>query len=97
SSASVTRGGTVKLSIAVANHTTAHVDRGSASVTAPSALGLRGAPSVTIHALSPGQSRKVTLAVKVGRDAKVGTHTVTVKLRIGGKTVTRSVSVRVRR
>jgi uncharacterized membrane protein len=64
-------------------------------VSAPKGLDLQGSRTATVASLGAGDSRTVTLKLKVGAKAKRGTYKVKVTWKLGGKTVTRTVQVRV--
>lgn len=94
---SVRRGQTARVSFRIGNGTATTLQSASASAKAPRALRVSGRTSLEIAALKGGQARTVTLRLKVGRTAKVASHAVRVSLKIGSQTVTRTVTVQVRR
>jgi hypothetical protein len=97
SSVSVRRGRTLSLSFVAENDTAATVAGSTATATVPKALKVSGKRSVKIASLKQGQSRNVLLMLKVSKTAKVGSHKVKVALKIGGRSVARTVTVRVKR
>ena len=97
SKVSVRRGRTVSVSFRIGNGTTTTLRSASATATAPKALRVSGPTSLRIASLKGGQARTITLRLKVGRTAKVASHRVRVTLDVGDRTVTRTVTVQVRR
>jgi hypothetical protein len=93
--ASVKPGHVATLHFALGNGTTGAFPKTSLSVSAPKGLDLQGSRSATVASLGAGDSRTVTLKLKVGAKAKRGTYKVKVTWKLGGKTVTRTVQVRV--
>jgi uncharacterized membrane protein len=93
----VRRGHLVDLSFRLANDTTARVGRSTATASAPASLRLKGPQSVRIASLKAGESRTVRLQLKVGRKAELGRHMVKVELEVGGKIVTRTITILVTR
>ncbi len=59
-------------------------------MSAPKALKARGG-AVKLGRLRAGESRTIRLRLTIGRTARVGTHVVTVRMRVGRETVTQSV------
>jgi uncharacterized protein YjiK len=97
SAVSVRRGRTVTLSFVMANRTTATVGAATATASAPAALRLTGTRSVKLPSLNAGKSRTLRLRLKIGRTATLGRHTLKVQLKVGGRSVTRTVAIRVTR
>lgn len=97
SSVSVRRGRTVSMSFRISNGTATTLRSASATTKAPTALRVSGRTSLKIASLKGGQARTITVRLKVGRTAKVASHAVRVTLKIGSRTVTRTVTVQVRR
>jgi hypothetical protein len=95
SKASVKPGHVATLSFALGNGTTGGFPATSLSVSAPKGLDLQGGRSATVASLGAGDSRTVTLRLRVGAKARRGTYKVHVTWRLGGKTVTRTVQLRV--
>lgn len=93
----VRRGRTATVSFVVRNDTNAAVGRSVATARAPKALRVSGKRSVRVGSLKVGQQRTVRLRLRVGRNAKVGSHSVRVRLKVAGTSVSRTVTVRVRR
>jgi hypothetical protein len=97
SKVSVRRGRSVSIALRLANDTAQPVGASTATATAPKALRLSGSRSLKVASLRAGQARTVRLRLRVGRTAKVGAHRVGVSLKIGGRTVRRTLTVRVTR
>jgi hypothetical protein len=97
SNLSVRRGRTVRLSFRISNGTATTLPSASARTKAPKALRVSGRTSLKIASLKGGQARTITVRLKVGRTATVASHVVRVSLKIGSRTVTRTVTVQVRR
>ena len=93
----VRRGRTATVAFAVRNATTSRFAGATATVSAPSSLKASGKRSIKVGALAAGRSETVRVALKVGRTAKLGVHTVKVSIKVAGRTVTRSVKLRVTR
>jgi hypothetical protein len=97
SSVSVRRGHTVSLSFRVTNGTKALVRGATAKATAPKRLRISGRSRATVASLKAGQSRTVTVHLKVRSTTQAGSYKVPVKLTVAGRSVTRTVTVRVSR
>jgi hypothetical protein len=95
SRASVKPGHVATLHFGLGNGTTGGFPATSLSVSAPKGLDLLGSKSATVASLGAGDSRTVTLRLKVGAKARRGTYKVEVTWKLGSRTVTRSVQVRV--
>jgi hypothetical protein len=95
SKASVKPGHAASLRFVVGNGTTGGFPKTSLSVSAPKGLRLTGSKSATVASLAAGKSRTVTLKLEVGAKAKKGTYKVKVTWKLGGRTVTRIVQLRV--
>jgi hypothetical protein len=95
SKASVEPGHVAALHFALGNGTSGGFPATSLSVSAPKGLDLLGSKSATVASLGAGDSRTVTLKLKVGAKAKKGVYKVKVTWRLGNKTVTRTVQLRV--
>jgi hypothetical protein len=93
--APVKPGHVATLHFAVGNGTTSGFPKTSLSASAPKRLDLIGARSTTVASLGSGDSRTVTLRLMVGAKAKRGIYKVKVTWRLGDRTVTRSVQLRV--
>jgi hypothetical protein len=63
----------------------------------PKGLRVRGARDVAVHSVAPGGTRTAALRVRVLRSSRLGTHRVRVGLVVGGRTVTRTIALRVTR
>ncbi|HEY4276596.1 MAG TPA: DUF3616 domain-containing protein [Conexibacter sp.] len=92
----VRRGRTATVSLRVSNGTAAAVAGSMLSASAPKTLKARGR-TVKLARLAAGASRTVRLRLTIGRTARVGTHAITVRMRVGGKTVTQSIKLLVMR
>ncbi|WP_051472191.1 SdiA-regulated domain-containing protein [Patulibacter minatonensis] len=91
------RGRLVTLKLELANDTTAEVGRFGARITTAKGLRTTGAKRVVVHSIEPGKARTLVLRLRVLRTTKVGTHAVKVAFAVGGRTVTRTIAVRVTR
>ncbi|MDO8212317.1 NEW3 domain-containing protein [Conexibacter sp. CPCC 206217] len=89
------RGKTASLRFTVKNATSGRLAKSSATFSAPKSLRSKHGKAVTVKALAAGRTRTVTVPVKVGANATFGRHRVTVKLKLGSKTLERTVTVRV--
>ncbi|WP_049793195.1 DUF3616 domain-containing protein [Conexibacter woesei] len=92
----VRRGRTATVSLRVRNGTAAAFDGSTLTASAPKALEAHGR-TVKLGRLRAGESRTVRLRLTIGRTARVGTHVVTVRMRVGRETVTQTVQLRVTR
>jgi uncharacterized protein YjiK len=61
------------------------------------ALGAKGSSTLKVATLKAGDSRNITLTLPVGRHVSVGRHTVKVTMKVGGHSVTETVTVMVTR
>lgn len=95
SKASVKPGHTATLSFAVGNGTTGGFPKTSLSVSAPKGLDLLGSKTATVASLGAGDSRTVTLRLTIGPRAKRGLYKIKVTWKLGARTVTRTVQLRV--
>lgn len=89
------RGRTASLRFTLKNATRGRLARASASFSAPQGLRAKRGRAVTVKALAVGRTSTVTVPVKIGAKATLGRHRVTVRLKLGSKTLTRTVTVRV--
>jgi uncharacterized protein YjiK len=94
---SARRGQSAELSFRMDNDTTAKIGRSTATASAPQALHLKGPLSIGIASFGPGEARTVQLSLKVGRNAELGRHAVKVELELGGRAVTRTITILVTR
>lgn len=100
SASSVRRGRAATLALVLRNGTASSPSgRAVLTAVAPKALHLSGGTTHVkeVAAPAPGTSRTVKLSLKVGRTAARGTHTVKVKLRLGGDVITTYVRLKVTR
>jgi hypothetical protein len=95
SKASVKPGHVATLHFGLGNGTTGGFPKTSLSVSAPKGLDLFGSRSATVASLGAGDSRTVTLKLRVGAKARRGTYKVKVTWKLGGRTVARIVQLRV--
>src|SRR5690606_29746720 len=92
----VRRGRIVRISFRAHNDTTARIPRSTARSTVPKGPKFSGRLKPALAALRAGQARTLTARLRIGRRARLGTHAVTVRVKVGGgKTVTRKVRLRV--
>lgn len=89
------RGKRALLSFLLVNGTTANLTGSSVSVSATQGLG--SASDIAVSSLAAGASRHLAVPLRVGRHARLGSHLVRVRLKLGDRTVSRTISVRVRR
>jgi hypothetical protein len=87
----------VTLSFSVHNGTSARAKSLSLKALSPKSLKASGLHASGLGALDAGDSRTIRLSFRVGRTAKLGTHKVQVQLKVDGRTVKRSVIVKVTR
>ncbi|HEV7616184.1 MAG TPA: lamin tail domain-containing protein [Solirubrobacterales bacterium] len=92
-SVSARSGGTASLSFLLANESAGKVGKLTLTAVAPVSLHVVGSPSLKVAALKAGRSRTVRLQLTLGRQAEPGKHAVKVQLKVGGTTVTRTVTV----
>jgi alpha-tubulin suppressor-like RCC1 family protein len=94
----VRRGRTASVRFVLANGTASTLAATTATATLPKALAA-GTTSkrIAVKALGSGATRTLSLSVKVGRKANVGTRTVRLALRAGGATLVRTAKVKVTR
>jgi hypothetical protein len=90
------RGATVRVPLTIANRTAGTTGRLSLRVSVPQALRLGGAARRAVAAVAAGGRRTVALRLAVAPNARRGTHVVTARLAIGGRTLTVRVPVTVR-
>jgi hypothetical protein len=95
SKASVKPGHAASLSFVLGNGTTGGFPATSLSVSAPKGLDLQGGRSATVASLGAGDSRTVRLRLRVGAKAGRGVYKIDVTWKLGGRTVTRTVQLRV--
>jgi hypothetical protein len=92
--ARVEQGDKVRLTFSVRN-LTGDALRSTVSARPATALRASGRTNVTVRSLRPGATRKLSFTLRIGSRAKIGTHKVRVSMTIGGRTVTKTVKVRV--
>ncbi|WP_197983833.1 phosphodiester glycosidase family protein [Aeromicrobium sp. CFBP 8757] len=90
----VEQGDKVRLTFSVRN-LTGDALRSTVSARPAKALRASGRKNVTVRSLRPGATRKMSFTLRIGSRAKIGTHKVRVSMTIGGRTVTKTVKVRV--
>jgi uncharacterized membrane protein len=82
------------VSLRVSNGTSAALAGSTLTASAPRALKAHGR-AVKLGRLRAGESRTIRLRLTIGRTARIGTHVVTVRMRVDGETLTQSVKLRV--
>jgi regulator of chromosome condensation (RCC1) repeat-containing protein len=92
---SVKPGHVAMLSFGVGNGTAGELPATILSATVPRGLDVVGKRSAVVASLAPGDSRTVRLRLRVGARARRGVYRVEVTLKLDGKTVTRTVRLRV--
>ena len=92
---SVKPGHLATLRFAVGNGTTGEFPATILSASVPKGLHISGEKSALVASLAAGKSRTVRLRLKVGKKAKRGNYRVKVTWKLGSRTVTRTVQVRV--
>jgi hypothetical protein len=97
STVSARRGTRAAIGLRLTNDTRATVGRSTVRASVPSALRASGSRTVRVASIRAGATRSATLRLRIGRAARVGTHRVRVRVTVGGRTVTRTIAVRVRR
>ncbi|ADB49499.1 DUF3616 domain-containing protein [Conexibacter woesei] len=91
------RGRTVSLPFELRNTTGGAIARATATVRVPGGLRIAQPKAVRIASLKAGEGRTLRLRLRIGRGAQLGRHRVQVRLDVGGRNVTRTVTVDVRR
>lgn len=91
------RGSTARLPFVLLNGTARTLAKTTATATVPRAVRATGKSSAPIAALKSGADRRFSVPVAVGRTAKLGTHRIVVRTKVAGRTVTRTVRLRVTR
>ncbi|MCR1783951.1 leucine-rich repeat domain-containing protein [Nocardioides carbamazepini] len=96
--ATAQRGDTVKVRFLLNNRTTAPITALlRAHAKGKGAKAIKGTKAGWVKILDEGQSRVVTLKLKVGKNVRIGKHRLTVTLHIGTSAMTRTVVVRTTR
>jgi hypothetical protein len=67
------------------------------AVVSADSLGAKGSATLKIAPLKAGEGRGVTLTLPVGRKVSLGRHKVKVTMKVGGRSVTETVTVLVTR
>jgi hypothetical protein len=91
------RGHSASLRFTLKNATAGPVVKTTAILSVPATLKATGKRLVTVSAIRAGGSRTITFALKVGKNAKPGIHTVKVRIPFGAKSITTTAKVRVAR
>ncbi|MDO8188684.1 hypothetical protein Q5424_26525 [Conexibacter sp. JD483] len=94
---SVKRGRTAQIAFSVRNLTSGALARATATVRAPRALRAGAVKTIRISGVGAGRSRTLKVTLKVGAKAAIGSHRVVVRLTVGGRQVSRTVTVKVTR
>jgi len=90
----VERGDKARLNVTLRNRTASSI-RSTVSVKVPTSMRASGRRTVTVKAVRADGTRKLSFTLRVGKGAKLGTHRVTVRLKVGGRTISQVVKVRV--
>jgi hypothetical protein len=90
----VERGDKARLNVTLRNRTAGSI-RSTVSVKVPTSMRASGRKTITVKAIRTGGTRKLSFQLKIGKGAKIGTHRVTVRLKVGDRTITQVVKVRV--
>jgi hypothetical protein len=93
----VKRGHSTSLTFKLKNATAGPIVKSTAILSVPTTLKATGKKLVTVSAIKAGGSATVTFALKVGRNAKPGIHTVKVRIPFGARSITTTAKVRVLR
>ncbi|MEV4419689.1 hypothetical protein AB0L40_06875 [Patulibacter sp. NPDC049589] len=93
----VKRGKTAKLPFVLLNGTAGTLPKSVATAGLPTALRATGTARTAIPALASGTERAFSVPVRVGKRAALGTRRITVTIKVAGKTVRRTASLRVSR
>ena len=94
--ARVRRGATARIRLGVRNATTSPLRGTRVRVALPTALRAGGARSVRFTQVRAGRLGTATLRIRVGENARRGTHRVTVRFAVGDEVLVRRVTLRVR-
>jgi uncharacterized protein YjiK len=94
SSAQAHRGGTAHLQFVLKNGTGGALNGAKVSA---DALGAKGGTVLHVGTVKAGDSRSVSLSLKVGKGVDLGNHKVKVQLAVGGHTLTQMITVKVTR
>lgn len=93
----VKRGRTASLPLLLVNGTDATLAATAVTATVPASLRVRSGRRTTVPATASGRSRTLAVRLRIGSRARVGTHKVRLRLKVGTTTATRTVQVRVTR
>ncbi|MBO1901672.1 hypothetical protein J4H92_06860 [Leucobacter weissii] len=94
-SVSVKRGKTAKVKATASNWTEKNLKKTKISISAPKNLRLKK-KTASVSATKRGANKTVNLKLSVGKKAKKGKHKVQLIWKAGGKSISRTVTVRVR-
>ncbi len=93
----VKRGHRASLRFTLKNATAGPIVKTTAILSMPATLKASGRRLVTVSAIKAGGSRTITFALKVGKHATPGIHTVKVRIPFGARSITTTAKVRVTR
>lgn len=93
--ATVKRGRTASLKFTLKNATAGPIVKTTANLSVPKTLKATGKRLVTVSAIKTGGSRTIAFALKVGKHAKLGVHTVKVRVPFGAKSIVTTAKVHV--
>jgi hypothetical protein len=93
--ATVKRGRTASLKFTLKNATAGPIVKTTAILSVPKTLRATGKRLTIVNAIKPGRRRTIAFALKVGKHAKPGIHTVKVRIPFGARSITTTAKVRV--
>jgi hypothetical protein len=93
----VKRGHRASLRFTLKNATAGPIVKSTAILSAPATLKATGKRLVTVSAIKAGGRRTITFALRVGKNAKLGIHTVKVRIPFATTSITTTATVRVAR
>jgi hypothetical protein len=91
----VKRGHSASLRFMLKNATAGPIVKTTAILSVPATLKATGKRLAIVNPIKTGGSRTIAFALKVGRNAKPGVHTVKVRVPFGDKSITTTAKVRV--
>jgi hypothetical protein len=91
----IKRGRTAALKFTLKNATAAPIVKTTAILSVPKTLRGTAKRLTIVNAIRPGGSRTIAFALKVGKHAKPGIHTVKVRVPFGARSITTTAKVRV--
>ncbi|MBJ7470429.1 MAG: DUF4430 domain-containing protein [Solirubrobacteraceae bacterium] len=93
---SVRAGRTAQLKFKLTNATLATLSKTSAVAITPRSLAVSGKGEAVVHSIGAGDERTTTLALRIARNAKRGTYDVKIRVRLGDRSISSVVELRVR-